>query len=83
MFDVIKDKIAAATPAKPVMIVDFNQDATSQSVTDRGKGFRDEMVKKIVADGKHQLADIKVQGNPAYIALRQPPIPRSPRSSST
>ena len=72
MFDVIKDKIAAATPAKPVMIVDFNQDATSQSVTDRGKGFRDEMVKKIVSDGKHQLADIKVEGNPAYIASDSP-----------
>jgi ribose transport system substrate-binding protein len=72
MYDAIKDKIAAATPAHPVTIVDFNQDATSQSVTDRGKGFRDEMIKKIIADGKHTADDIRVQGNPAYIAPDSP-----------
>jgi ribose transport system substrate-binding protein len=72
MFDVIKDKIIAATPAKPVTIVDFNQDATSQSVTDRGKGFRDGMIKLIVDQGKHPLTDIKVRGNPAYIAADSP-----------
>ena len=32
MFAAIKDKIAAASDANPVTIVDFNQDATSQSV---------------------------------------------------
>jgi ribose transport system substrate-binding protein len=72
MFAVIKDKIVAATAAKPVTIVDFNQDATSQSVTDRGKGFRDEMIKLIVAQTKHPKTDIKVQGNPAYIAADSP-----------
>jgi len=72
MFDAIKDKVAAATPAKPVTIIDFNQDATSQSVTDRGKGFRDGMIKLIVDQGKHPLTDIKVMGNPAYIAADSP-----------
>ncbi len=72
MFEAIKDKIAAATAAKPVTIVDFNQDATSQSVTDRGKGFRDRMIKLIVDQGKHPLTDIKVMGNPAYIAADTP-----------
>jgi len=72
MFAVIKDKIAAATNAKPVMIIDFNQDATSQSVTDRGKGFRDEMIKLITTQTKHPKTDIKVTGNPAYIAADTP-----------
>jgi len=91
MFDKIKDKIAAATAAKPVTIIDFNQDATSQSVTDRGKGFRDEMIKLITAQGKHPAADIRVQGNPAYIAADTPTkgkaividvvVPPSPRDT--
>jgi ribose transport system substrate-binding protein len=72
MFTVIKDKIAAATDANPVTIVDFNQDATSQSVTDRGKGFRDEMIKLITTQTSHTKADIRVQGNPAYIAPDSP-----------
>ena len=71
MFEVIKDKIAAATDKKPVTIIDFNQDATSQSVTDRGKGFRDEMVKLITGAGRPET-DIKVTGNPAYIAPDSP-----------
>jgi ribose transport system substrate-binding protein len=71
MFAVIKDKIAAATNAKPVTIVDFNQDATSQSVTDRGKGFRDEMIKLITQAGR-PATDIKVTGNPAFIAADSP-----------
>jgi ribose transport system substrate-binding protein len=72
MFDAVKDKIAAATADSPVTIIDFNQDATSQSVTDRGKGFRDEMIKRIVAEGGHRKSDIRVQGNPAYIAKDSP-----------
>ncbi len=76
MFPVIKDKIAAATASNPVTIIDFNQDATSQSVTDRGKGFRDEMIKLIETQGNHPASDIKVTGNPAYIA------PDSPTSGS-
>jgi ribose transport system substrate-binding protein len=72
MFAVIKDKIEAATAAKPVTIIDFNQDATSQSVTDRGKGFRDEMIKLITTQTKHPATDLKVTGNPAYIASDSP-----------
>jgi ribose transport system substrate-binding protein len=72
MFAVLKDKIAAATDSSPVMIIDFNQDATSQSVTDRGKGFRDEMIKLITTQTSHTKADIAVTGNPAYIAPDSP-----------
>ena len=71
MFPAIKDKIMAATPAKPVTIIDFNQDATSMSVTSRGKGFRDKMIELIVAAGRSK-DDIKVTGNPAYIAPDSP-----------
>jgi ribose transport system substrate-binding protein len=71
MFPAIKDKVMAATPAKPITIVDFNQDATSMSVTSRGKGFRDKMIQLIVAAGRSK-ADIKVTGNPAYIASDSP-----------
>ncbi len=72
MFPVIKDKIVAATPSNPVTIVDFNQDATSQSVTDRGKGFRDMMIKLIETEANRSASDIKVVGNPAYIASDSP-----------
>lgn len=72
MFPVIKDKIAAATAQHPVMIVDFNQDATSMSVTSRGKGFRDKMIQLITSQTSHTAADIKVTGNPAYIAPDSP-----------
>ena len=72
MFPLIKDKIVAATNARPVTIVDFNQDATSQSVTDRGKGFRDEMVKLIETQANRPATDIRVTGNPAYIATDSP-----------
>jgi len=72
MFEAIKAKIVAATAMKPVTIIDFNQDATSQSVTSRGKGFRDEMIKLISTQGKHSKSDIKVTGNPAYIASDTP-----------
>ncbi len=72
MFPLIKDKIVAATNAKPVTIVDFNQDATSQSVTDRGKGFRDEMIKLIETQANRPATDIKVTGNPAYVASDSP-----------
>jgi len=71
-FDAIKDKIAAATADSPVTIVDFNQDATSMSVTSRGKGFRDEMIKMITTKGGRSKSDIKVTGNPAYIAADSP-----------
>jgi ribose transport system substrate-binding protein len=72
MFPAIKDKIAKATNAKPVTIIDFNQDATSMSVTSRGKGFRDKMIQLITTEGGRSKADIKVTGNPAYIAPDSP-----------
>jgi ribose transport system substrate-binding protein len=72
MFAVLKDKISAATAKSPVTIIDFNQDATSQSVTDRGKGFRDEMIKLITTQTSHPKEDIKVKGNPAFIAPDSP-----------
>ncbi|MGD0728145.1 MAG: ABC transporter substrate-binding protein [Spirochaetia bacterium] len=72
MFPAIKDKIAAATNAHPVTIVDFNQDATSTSVTLRGKGFRDKMIELITTQTSHTKADIKVTGNPALIAPDSP-----------
>ena len=71
MYEVIKDKIAAATSAKPVTIVVFSQDATSQSVTYRGKGFRDRMI-KLITEGGRSASDLKVTGNPAYIADDSP-----------
>jgi ribose transport system substrate-binding protein len=91
MFPAIKDKIMAATPANPITIIDFNQDATSQSVTDRGKGFRDTMIKLIQTEGKRSVSDIKVTGNPAFIASDSPTggkaiildmvVPASPRDT--
>ena len=71
MFPAIKDKIMAATNARPVTIIDFNQDATSMSVTSRGKGFRDKMIQLIIEAGR-SANDIKVTGNPAYIAADSP-----------
>ncbi len=89
MFAAIKDKIEAATPAKPVTIVVMNQDASGESLLSRGKGFRDKMVSLISAT-KIGKAGIKVQGNPAYIATDSPTtgkaviidmvVPASPRT---
>ena len=72
MFAAIKDKIAAATAANPVTIVDFNQDATSQSVTDRGKGFRDEMIKLITTQANHTKHRHQGDGKPGLYRARQP-----------
>jgi len=72
MFDAIKDKITAASAAHPITIVVFSQDATSQSVTYRGKGFRDKMIQLITTDGGKQASDLRVIGNPAYIAADSP-----------
>ena len=81
MFDSIKDKVAAATAAKPVTIIDFNQDATSQSVTRPRQGLPRPDDELVTAQGGHPLTDIKVMGNPA----RSRPTARRPekRSSST
>lgn len=39
LFEVMKDQVAAATAAKPVVIAVLSQDATSASITGRTKGF--------------------------------------------
>jgi ribose transport system substrate-binding protein len=61
-----------AIDPNPVTIVVMNQDVTSQSITYRGKGFRDRMIKLITTQTSHGKADIKVTGNPAYIASDSP-----------
>jgi len=50
MYPVIKDKIAAATVASPVVISVFSQDATSASVTGRTQGFAEKMYDLVKAD---------------------------------
>lgn len=66
MFAVIKDKVMAATSAAPVAIVALNQDAASESILSRGKGFRDRMIELIKGAGIAE-SDIAVMGNPAYV----------------
>jgi ribose transport system ATP-binding protein len=72
MFAVIKDRIEAATDARPVKIVVLNQDAAGESLLSRGKGFRDTMVKLIDEQTKLSKSDIAVIGNPGYIAADSP-----------
>jgi ribose transport system substrate-binding protein len=89
MYAALKDKIEAATPAKPVTIVVMNQDASGESLLSRGKGFRDKMV-SLISASKIGKAGIKVQGNPAYVAADSPKdgkavilemvVPASPRT---
>jgi len=89
MFAALKDKIAAATAANPVTIVVMNQDASGESLLSRGKGFRDRLVKLITQAGR-SAGDIRVIGNPAYIAADSPTggkavtidmvVPASPRT---
>lgn len=57
MYDKIKDKIKGK-----VRIGEVNQDATSESITNRGLGFLDEMIAKLTADGKK----VFVTGNQKY-----------------
>ncbi len=72
MFEVIKDKISAATSEKPVTIVVMNSDASGESLLSRGKGFRDTMVDLIINKTSLTAKDIKVTGNPAYIDPKSP-----------
>lgn len=57
MYDKIKDKIKGK-----VRIGEVNQDATSESITNRGLGFLDEMIAKLTAAGKK----VFVTGNQKY-----------------
>jgi len=72
MFAKIKDRIAGATASNPVKIVVMNQDASGESLLSRGKGFRDKMVELISSQTSLSKSDIKVMGNPAYIASDSP-----------
>jgi ribose transport system substrate-binding protein len=72
MFEVIKDRIEAASIAKPVKIVVMNQDASGESLLSRGKGFRDTMIKLIDEKTSLSKSDIAVIGNTAYIAPDSP-----------
>ena len=58
----IKDRIAAATGA--VRIGEINQDATSESITNRGLGFIDKFIELATADGYK----VAVTGNEKYVA---------------
>ncbi len=57
----IKDRIAAATA--PVRIGEINQDATSESITNRGIGFIDKMLELLAADN----VPVAVIGNDKYV----------------
>jgi ribose transport system substrate-binding protein len=72
MFEVIKDDIEKATAADPVTIVVMNQDASGESLLSRGKGFRDTMIDLITSNTSLSRSDIRVTGNPAYIAADSP-----------
>jgi ribose transport system substrate-binding protein len=57
----IKDRIAAA--AAPVRVGEINQDATSESITNRGLGFLDKFIELAAADGYK----VAVIGNEKYV----------------
>ena len=66
MFEAIAEDVSSVSTSNPVTIAVLSQDATSQSVTFRGFGFRDRMVELLVENGVSRNA-IRVQGNPAYV----------------
>jgi len=61
LYPALKDKIAAATA--PVRIGEVNQEATSESITNRGLGFIDKIIELATADGKK----VAVVGNEYYV----------------
>lgn len=61
MYKAIKDRIASASA--PVRIGVLSQDATSESVGNRGLGFLDKMGALIIADGK----TVNVEGNDKFV----------------
>ncbi len=91
MYEDLADELKAATPSSPVTLVVVSQDATSESVTNRGFGFRDNMVDLLVSKAGLSKDQILVQGNPAYVADDSPQsdnpavvidmvVPASPRT---
>lgn len=63
MYPAIQAMVKAATVAAPVRIAVLSQDATSESVKGRTKGFIDKMLELVKADG---IADIAVVGHDMY-----------------
>lgn len=61
-YEVIKDRIANAK--EPVRIGVMGQDATSESIVNRGLGFIDKMAELVTADGKTAT----VEGNDKYVS---------------
>ncbi len=61
LYAALKDKIASATA--PVRIGEVNQEATSESITQRGLGFIDKFTELATADGK----TVGVEGNEYYV----------------
>jgi ribose transport system substrate-binding protein len=91
MFEEMAAELGSASSSSPVTIVVLSQDATSESVTRRGFGFRDRMVELLVDETSLTARDIRVQGNPAYVASDSPEsdnpaviidmvVPASPRT---
>lgn len=61
LYPALKDKIASASA--PVRIGEVNQEATSESITNRGLGFIDKFAELAAADGKK----VAVIGNEYYV----------------
>jgi len=61
MYEAIQDRIASASA--PVRIGVLSQDATSESVGNRGLGFIDKMGELVIADGK----TVNVEGNDKFV----------------
>ena len=61
LYAALKDKIAAATA--PVRVGEVNQEATSESIINRGLGFIDKFAELAKADGK----SVAVIGNDKYV----------------
>ena len=63
MFPAIEAQVKAATAAAPVRIAVLSQDATSESVKGRTKGYIDKMVELVKGAG---IADVAVVGHDMY-----------------
>jgi ribose transport system substrate-binding protein len=91
MFEDIASDFDMVSRDNPITVVVLSQDATSTSVTRRGFGFRDRLVELVVEETPLGRGDIRVQGNPAYVADDSPQsnnpaviidmvVPASPRT---
>lgn len=67
MFAEVSEQLGSLSASDPVTVVVLSQDATSESVTRRGFGFRDRMVELLQDEAGLSDDEILVQGNPAYV----------------